>query len=114
LFTTRKQTGFIAQKLPHFRSIDGNHSEFAVLEERVAIGLVLLAGVIALPVAAFSWLSGYVSFGNALLIYVLTGWAVVAAGFLSSLLVHLFNGTVSGDRVEPQPVAMKVKQPNRN
>ena len=51
----------------------------------MAIGLVLLAGVIALPVAVCAWLLGFVSFGNAVLIYMLTGWAVVAAGFLSAL-----------------------------
>lgn len=79
----------------------------------MAIGLVLLAGVIALPVAVFAWLFGFVSLGSAILIYVLTGWAVVAAGFLSALFGHLVSGTVSDDQADTAAVAMKVKQANR-
>jgi fatty acid desaturase len=83
------------------------------LEARVAIGLVLLAGVIALPVAVCAWLLGFVSFGNAFLIYILTGWAVVAAGFLSALLGYLANGAGAGNEGETRAVSMKVKPANR-
>jgi len=79
----------------------------------VAIGLVLLAGVIALPVAVCAWLLGFVSFGNAVLIYMLTGWAVVAAGFLSALFGYLVGGAGSGDKADTRAVPMKVKPANR-
>jgi membrane glycosyltransferase len=84
------------------------------LEGRLAIGLVILAGVIALPIAAFAWVLGLVTLGNALLIYVLTGWAVVAAGFLSALFGHLVNGAATEDKVDPRGVPMKVKSANRS
>ena len=79
----------------------------------MAIGLVLLAGVIALPVAVCAWLLGFVSFGNAVLIYMLTGWAVVAAGFLSALFGYLVGGAGSGDKADTHAVPMKVKPANR-
>ena len=83
------------------------------MEGRVAIGLVLLAGVIALPVAFFAWVLGFVSLGSAFLIYVLTGWAVVAAGILSALVAHVFSGATVEAPVEARSVPMKVKPANR-
>lgn len=83
------------------------------MEARVAIGLVLLAGVIALPIAICAWLLGIVSFGNAFLIYILTGWAVIAAGFLSALVGYLANGTGTSDKADAHAVPMKVKPANR-
>lgn len=83
------------------------------MEGRVAIGLVLLAGVIALPVAMFAWLLGFVSLGAAFLIYILTGWAVVAAGILSALFAHLFSGATAEGQAEAHGMTIKVKPANR-
>jgi hypothetical protein len=114
LFTPRKQLVFSAQKKPHFKSTKGSTRDRTGLEERVAIGLILLAGVVALPVAGLSWLLGDISFGRAMLIYVLAGWSVIAAGFLSSIFAHLVGSAVPVDGGEPQPIAMKAKHPNRH
>lgn len=83
------------------------------MEGRVAIGLVLLAGVIALPVAVFAWVFGFVSLGAAFLIYVLTGWAVVAAGILSALFAHVLGGATVKAQADVHAVPMKVKPANR-
>lgn len=79
----------------------------------MAIGLVLLAGIIALPVAMFAWLFGFVSLGAAFFVYILTGWAVVAAGILSALFGQLVNGAAAEAQVEAHGVPMKVKPANR-
>jgi uncharacterized protein (DUF58 family) len=83
------------------------------LEARVAIGLVLMAGLMALPIAVGAWILGLASFGDALLIYVLAGWSVVAAGFLSTLFGQVAQGSSVEATGERQPVPMKVKSANR-
>jgi hypothetical protein len=55
----------------------------------VAVGLVLLAGIIALPIALGAWVLGFVPFGGAVLLYVGTGWAVLSAGMLSAAFAHI-------------------------
>jgi hypothetical protein len=57
----------------------------------VAVGLVLLAGLIALPVAIAAWILGFVPFGGAVLIYIGTGWAVLSAGMLSAMIGHILG-----------------------
>jgi hypothetical protein len=79
----------------------------------VAIGMVLLAGVIALPISFGAWLFGFVSAGAAVLLYVLIGWAVCAAGFLSAVIGHLAKPSCDGDRADANVVRMKVKTANR-
>ncbi|MGP1357763.1 hypothetical protein [Roseicyclus sp.] len=57
----------------------------------MAVGLVLLAGFIALPVAIGAWILGFVPFGGAVLLYVGTGWAVLAAGMLSAMIGQILG-----------------------
>ncbi len=83
------------------------------MEARLAIGLVLLAGVIALPVAVFAWAFGFVSFGSALMIYVLTGWAVMVAGFLSTLFGQITSSERMKEKAAPRTVRIEVKSANR-
>lgn len=84
------------------------------MEGRVAIALVFLAGFIALPIAVVAWLLGFVSFGNALLLYMFIGWAVLCAGMLSALLAQLMGGTLEDPDAGRQTVTMKVKPANRS
>jgi uncharacterized membrane protein len=75
----------------------------------VAIGLVILAGVLALPIAIGAWLIGAVSFVEALAMYVLIGWAVMAAGFFSALFGHVADDPSVENTVKRQAIPMKVK-----
>ncbi|MCU4655020.1 hypothetical protein N8I71_19440 [Roseibacterium sp. SDUM158016] len=78
----------------------------------MAIGLVFLAGFIALPVALGAWILGGATFVGAVLIYVGTGWAVLSAGMLSSILASVFARSNAMPH-EPAHVAMKVKVVDR-
>ena len=79
----------------------------------MAIGLVFLAFMIALPISLGAWLFGFASPGAAFLLYVLIGWAVCAAGFLSAMLDTLVTSTEKDDLTEANVVRMKVKSANR-
>jgi uncharacterized membrane protein len=83
------------------------------LEARVAIGLVFLAFMIALPISFGAWIFGFASAGAAVLLYFLIGWAVCAAGFLSAMLDTLVRSTEEDDLADANVVRMKVKSANR-
>lgn len=75
----------------------------------MAIGLVLLAGVIALLISMGAWLLGFVTFGQAVIIYIMTGWAVLAAGLVSTLVGQLMGGSEPDEKMDARTVPMKVK-----
>ncbi|MDG4647955.1 hypothetical protein P6F26_05825 [Roseibacterium sp. SDUM158017] len=54
----------------------------------MALGLVLLAGMIAMPLALGAWALGFATFGEAILIYIGSGFSVIIAGVLSAALAH--------------------------
>ena len=80
----------------------------------MAIGLVVMAGMMALPIAVGAWMLGFVSFGDAIILYILAGWSVIAAGFLSAFFGQFAPGSASRKTVEHQAVPMKVKSANRS
>jgi hypothetical protein len=51
----------------------------------MAIGLVLLAGIMSFPLTLFAWLNGTVSSAaEALLFYSSVGWVIMLAGLLTA------------------------------
>jgi hypothetical protein len=49
----------------------------------MALGLMVLSSMIALPIAATAWMLGYATFGQAALAYMSIVWATMALGFLA-------------------------------
>lgn len=57
----------------------------------MALGLVLLAGLIATPLALGAWAFGFVTFGEAVLLYLGAGFSVLIAGTLSTALAGVLR-----------------------
>jgi hypothetical protein len=57
----------------------------------MAIGLVLLAGLIALPVAVLAGATGFTTFWGAVWLFCLIGWSVILAGFLADWISWLIR-----------------------
>jgi hypothetical protein len=54
-------------------------------ERRMALGLMVLSSMVSLPIALAAWLLGYASFGQAALVYMGVGWAMMALGCVTSM-----------------------------
>jgi len=58
----------------------------------MAIGVVLLAGTIAFPVATAGYWFWGLSLSNSILLYLLVGWSVFAAWLLSHIVQSGWDG----------------------
>jgi hypothetical protein len=54
-------------------------------KRRMALGLMVLSSMISLPIALAAWLLGYATFGQAAIVYMGVGWAMMALGCLTSM-----------------------------
>jgi hypothetical protein len=74
----------------------------------MAPGVVFLAGIIALPIAAGAWVLGFMNFGQAALAYVLVGWAVITAAVLSHMIGPLARRLDAAPERRPRSVVVHV------
>lgn len=79
----------------------------------MAIGLVLLAAIVALPVALGAWAFGYVTPVGAILMYFGAGWAVILSGILSGALAQALARLRPETPARP-PVRVEVRVVPRN
>lgn len=79
----------------------------------MALGLMVLSSVIALPIALAAWMAGYATFGQAAIAYMGLGWATMALACLAGLPMQ----TPRPQRVEhrpPRSVVVDVNFANRH
>jgi hypothetical protein len=92
LFPICEQTDAAASLLPHsLRTLFRKGLGWIARRLRVALGLVLLAGMIATPLALISWITGFATAGEAALIYLGSGFSVLISGFLSTGIASLLS-----------------------
>jgi hypothetical protein len=81
----------------------------------MAIGLILFAAIVALPVALGAFALGHVTLAGAVLMYVGAGWAVIVAGILSTALAGILGRARQADTAQERaPIRLEVRVVPRN